>query len=85
MKVKFTKVYRDDIPGGLRTPSVIGECVDIPKEGECFIMAADPLHEGNMRYIQTSCITDIDIMDNMFTITTENNSVYTIEVLEDDV
>ncbi len=82
MKVKLTKVYRDDIEGGLRTPSVIGECFDLPTKGKAFIMTAEPLNTNNdMRYIETSPIVEIDIMDNFFTITTKNNSIYTIEIL----
>lgn len=82
MKVKLTQIHRDDtLNGGLRTPSVEGECSDIPVIGQTFIMIAVPLDFGSMRYIETSRITDLDVLDNIFTITTENNSVYTIEVL----
>ena len=84
MKVKLTNVYRDHITGGLRTTCVEGECEDIPVIGKSFRMFASSLAaEGVLRYIETTRIVEMDIMDNIITITTENNSIYTVEVLDE--
>lgn len=83
MKVKLTCLTRDiNLPGGLRTSSVIGTCDSLPKRGEGFAIWADPLEAGDIRCICTSHIDDIDIEDGIYTIVTENKSVYTVEILE---
>lgn len=87
MRVKFTNVYRDQtLPGGLRTTSVEGECEGIPDIGKTFRLIAAPLMiGGTLRYIETSRIAEMDILDHIVTITTESGSIYTIEVLDEIV
>lgn len=82
MKVKLTKVYRDDsIEGGLRTNSIIGVASKIPQKGEPFVMMAEPLEFGDVRYIETSEVTDSDVLENIITFHTQSGSIYTLEVL----
>ena len=83
MKVKLTCLTRDiNLQGGLRTSSVIGGCAELPVIGKSFAVYAPPLEAGDFRCISTSHIDDIDIEEGIYTIVTENKSVYTVEILE---
>jgi len=85
MNVKLTKVYREpNLEGGLRGNSVVGNTYEIPQIGSQFCMYASPLETGDLRFIKTSKIIESDILDNIITITTENGSIYTIEILGED-
>ena len=82
MKVKLTKVYREEnLLGGLRNSSVIGESQSMPVIGNTFCMISEPLESGNIRVIETSPVKDVNVLGNIHTITTESNSIYTVEIL----
>lgn len=84
MKVKLIKIYRDStIQGGLRTTEVIGVCNDLPKINKKFCMVSEPLEYGNIRVIETSLITNIELDKelNQYIVNTESGSIYKITVL----
>ena len=84
MKIKLTKIFRNpNLKGGLRTSVINGIWDEFPVIGKPFTMTAPPLEVGAFRYIRTSKIKEMNILENIITIKTESNSVYTIEVLEE--
>lgn len=83
MKVKLNKIFRNDnIPGGTRTEEVIGECECLPEVGYPFIMWAEPLEFGNIRFISTSRVLDVESIDKLHVVSTMSGSVYHVEVLD---
>ena len=90
MKVKLIRVNGGE---ALRSDSVIGDAIELPKVGSRFIVVAEPITSGaNMRYIRTSEIKKVDqsvewsesekafIGSNLYVFETESGSVYQVEV-----
>ena len=84
IKVKMTKVYRDNnLEGGLRTNEVVGICYELPTIGKSFLMHAESIEiKDGFRQVTTSRVKTVEQNGNVFNIETESNSKYTIEVLE---
>lgn len=77
---KLTKVSRPDVEGGLRTDTVLGSVVCFPKKGLTMQMVAEPLNpEADIRFIETSPVTDVQEKDGVTTFQTLTGSVYTLE------
>lgn len=87
MKVILRQVQREDIEGGLRTPEVVGECKKLPTVREPFIMTADPLTFGTLRYIETSRVKSLTryVEEDRIVFRTENGTRYEIQVLKEKV
>jgi hypothetical protein len=86
MKVILRQVKRET-EGGLRTTKVIGKCKKLPTIREPFIMTADPLVFGTLRYIETSRVQSIRQYkeESKISFITENGTHYEIQVLKEKV
>jgi hypothetical protein len=77
-KIKFTKVKNDH--NRLRDNIIEGQCNNLPELDKPFIFTG-PGKEFGTRLVQTSPVKTIEIIDNLYRVTTESKSVYKIEVL----
>lgn len=82
-KVKFSKVKNSH--SRLRGDEIVGYCASLPVVGSWFLLIAEPLEDTTMdfRQVNTSVIDAISRDGNKYTVTTRNESVYLIEVLEE--
>ncbi len=78
--VKLTKL--SDNIGGLRSPDVTGTCLNLPEIGKRFLVIGPPFEYGNLRYVSTSVVGSLEVLDNIIAFTTEN-SLYSLEILDD--
>ena len=85
MRVVLKQVKRENLEGGLRTPDVIGECQKLPTVREPFVMTADPLVSGTLRYIETSRVRSLTayVKEKRISFLTENGTRYELQVLEE--
>jgi hypothetical protein len=83
VECKLTKIRRDDnIPGGMRTDIIEGTTYLAPVVGKSFCMFAAPLEAGDLRYIETTVIKDVQKKKNIYIVRTESGSIYKIQIFK---
>ncbi len=83
-KVRFKKIKADH--NRIRSETIEGHAVELPQLGKPFVFVGESVDKtvnssGGMRMVNTSRIMEIDRQGEVFTCTTENNSIYEITVL----
>lgn len=81
-KVLFTKIKNNH--DRLRTNTVEGVTQELPTLDNMFVMFGKSLTEGMAaRVINTSPVKKIEMIDNIYMLTTESGSEYSVKVLEE--
>jgi hypothetical protein len=77
---RLIKISRPDVPGGLRTPDVLGVAKLPPVVGQSFKQVGEPLDKAaDMRSIETSPITEVTPISGGFEFKTATGSVYQVK------